>query len=324
MTPKREKILWVIYGLVLVLLFLMSSTDIIIKEKEMEVYPISIIVNDSTDDFYVNFKKGVDQAASDYHADVSFITLYNRNQADQQMDLVIRELSDDARALILSPVEDTAIVQALDENVINGPFVIINSEIAHDKISYNISEDYYEAGKTLAERVVEDTPISVPIHLLAEGRQSSATTMAFDGIMSVLEEKGYQTKLNIVSSDEEYRGLIESMVYPDHAKAVLIAVDIESLSKVAQILDESTVYQQYAIGFYGIGSTLSILNYLDEGIIDGVVVTNDFIQGYLSIQKAVEAIQNTGVHERIKIEHFYIEKEDIRKKEFQKLLYPVD
>ncbi|MEG0565701.1 MAG: sugar ABC transporter substrate-binding protein, partial [Hungatella sp.] len=92
-----------------------------------------------------------------------------------------------------------------------------------------------------------------------------------------------------------------------------------SLTRMAEILDENPIYREGIRGFYGMGTTLETLNYLDEGIIDGMIVANDFIQGYLSVEKAVEAIQNTGTHETIQNEYFYI-----RKKEYQKLLYPID
>lgn len=313
-----------VYALVLVLLFLMSSTDLIIKEEKTQVYPVSVIVDDSTDDFYVNFKKGVEQAAIDYHADVSFITLYERNQSSQQMDMIIRELNDGASAIVVSPVQDASIAAALDENIISGPLVIVDSELSHSKISFNISEDYYEAGRTLAEQVSADIPVSVPIYLLTDGLEGSANTMTYDGLNSVLLELGYQVQLFEADSEKEYRSIIESLVYPNKQQAALIAMDLESLTRMSAILDESSVYRGQAAGLYGFGSTLLILNYLDEGIVDGIVVTNEFAQGYLSIQKAVEAIQNSGFHESIRSEHFYIEKEDIRKKEYQKLLYPID
>ena len=37
MITKYEKLLWIAYSAVLVILFLMSSTDLIIKEKKQEV-----------------------------------------------------------------------------------------------------------------------------------------------------------------------------------------------------------------------------------------------------------------------------------------------
>lgn len=54
---NKGKILWCIWAGILVLLFLMSSTDLIIKEKKIEVYPISVIIEGDNDDYYVNFKR---------------------------------------------------------------------------------------------------------------------------------------------------------------------------------------------------------------------------------------------------------------------------
>ena len=47
---NREKFLWCMYAGVLILLFLMSSTDLIIKEKKAEILPISVIIEDAGDD----------------------------------------------------------------------------------------------------------------------------------------------------------------------------------------------------------------------------------------------------------------------------------
>ena len=47
---RRVNFFWILYGIVLAVLFLLSSTDLIIKEEEAEIYPISVIVGDTTDD----------------------------------------------------------------------------------------------------------------------------------------------------------------------------------------------------------------------------------------------------------------------------------
>ncbi len=324
MTSNREKILWMVYALILLLLFLMSSTDLIIKEEKQEVYPISVVIDDTTDDFYVNFKKGVDQASSDYHADVSFLTLYERDNAVQQIERVVRELNDGTRGVILCPVDDKAVTQALDENLIRGPLVVVNSEMSHSRIAVTISEDHYEAGKLLAEHAVAEAPPDIPVYLLSAGFKNGADALAGEGATAVLSEAGYQVNRKEVKSEEDARALIEKAVYPAGDSAILIALDMESMTNMADLLDENPGYRQNITGFYGLGSNLAVLNYLDSGVIDGIVAANEFIKGYLSIQKAVEAIQKSGFHETVKAEHFYIEKEDLRKKEYQKLLYPID
>ena len=55
---KKVNFLWILYGLVLVILFLVSSTDLIIKEETAKIYPISVVIGDVSDENYVNFRKG--------------------------------------------------------------------------------------------------------------------------------------------------------------------------------------------------------------------------------------------------------------------------
>ena len=120
---KKELVLWGILCVGLILLYLLSSTDWIIKEKEVEVYPVSLIISDTSDDDYVNFRKGVDQAAVEYNVDVSFITLYEKDNLAQQMELVRREAADGAGAVILEPVDELECRQYLEENTIyNDPW----------------------------------------------------------------------------------------------------------------------------------------------------------------------------------------------------------
>ena len=94
MMTKQEKVLWGLFAGILVILYLLSSTDLIITEKKTEIYPVSVIIGDTSDDYYVNFRKGIDQAAIDYNVDVSFITLFEKYDAKEQMELVRREVDD--------------------------------------------------------------------------------------------------------------------------------------------------------------------------------------------------------------------------------------
>ena len=63
MMGRRSKTALLLYMVFLMVLFLMCSTDLIIREPEKEVYQIAVIIEDIRDDNYGNFKKGMDQAA---------------------------------------------------------------------------------------------------------------------------------------------------------------------------------------------------------------------------------------------------------------------
>ena len=100
---RQEAWLMAGFGVILILLYLLSSTNLIIKERKTEIYPVSVILDDTTDESYQNFKKGVDRAAIELNADVSLITLYEGGDARQQIERMAREQQ--AKRFSLSAVE---------------------------------------------------------------------------------------------------------------------------------------------------------------------------------------------------------------------------
>ena len=118
---RKVKFLWILYGMVLAVLFLLSSTDLIIKEEAAEVYPVSVIIGDTSDENYVNFRKGMERAAIELNGDVSFITLYEKGSAVQQRELILREQEDGSRALVVDPVESGRLVQMQKDRQISVP-----------------------------------------------------------------------------------------------------------------------------------------------------------------------------------------------------------
>ena len=100
---KPKRIFYIAGFALLVLLFLASVTDLFFQERDARVYAVSVIIDDTSDDFWINFKKGMDQAAAEFNVDISFVTLYdNSNEQNfQQTELIRREIEDGAQALVL-------------------------------------------------------------------------------------------------------------------------------------------------------------------------------------------------------------------------------
>ena len=113
-------------------------------------------------------------------------------------------------------------------------------------------------------------------------------------------------------------------MYIRAGKLVIGVLDVKSLDLTADIIAGSPAYGRYLPRLYGFGNTTKILNQMDRGVIKGLVVTNQFDAGYLSIVKAVEAIEKRGDREQIKLESYYIEKDDLKKTHFEKILYPIE
>lgn len=321
---NKEKLAWFTYACILVLLFLMSSTNLIIKEKKVEVYPVSVIIENVNDDYYSNFKKGMERAAEEFHVDVSFITLYRDNDQKQQMEVVQREIRDGARALILSPVNAMDTVMALDAMSPNSPVILLGAPLPSDSVVDSVSPERYEMGRMLAETVVREAPRNVPVYLFTEGLEYGGNTNVYDGVRAVLDETGFHYNLVERGTEDTYRQVIEETVYPGKGRITIIALDVKALDEVARIIDGSSVYQSHVAGLYGAGSTTSLLNELEKGIITGLTAYSQFDEGYLSVKRAVEAIQGSRQSQQTELPAFYINRDNMRDKQFEKMFYPIE
>lgn len=324
MKNRQEKFLWIIYAGVLVILFLLSSTDLIIKEAKSEIYSLAIIIEDAKDDNYVNFRKGMDHAAIELNADVSFITLYDAGDSVQQLELAVREAQDGAQALIVSPVDMQALTAAIEENRISVPLVLLNEDLAGDKIATAVSPDYYAMGQLAAEAVIREQGSVQTVYLFAQKEPAGVSLRFYEGILSMFDSTGQGSELFVSTPGYDFRRKIEAMVYPGCAPLVIVALDPESLLATADVLAERDIYTSYVGGLYGRGSNLPILNYLDKGLIRGVCVSDDFSTGYLSVKAAVDTIERKAYQEPVVPESFYITKEDLTKPEYEKVLYPIE
>lgn len=321
-TTAKERVFAILCACVLVLLFLMSSTDLIIKEKVHDIYRVSVIVEDSKDDYYVNFKKGMDQAALEHNIDANFITLYERNNSEQQKDMVNREMEVGTQAILLAPVDYTKTAAMLEDMTVDIPIIILNNEEpAGDKVMANVSADYFSAGQMMAEKIGGEFQSGTSVYLFTEGLQYSSNRRLYDGIISVLPELGYEVNLVEKAFENRYIEILAERVIKEESAAV-IALDTESLLEVADIL-EMNPDEFSNIALYGSGTTLKILHHMENGTIHGVLTENAYDAGYLSMEKAVEAIDNKNIKETVKLESFFLKKEDITKKEFEKMLYPI-
>ena len=62
---------------------------------------------------------------------------------------------------------------------------------------------------------------------------------------------------------------------------------------------------------------------MDSGRISGVCVTDDFSIGYLSVRAAVQVLERADSIP-VTADIYYIEKENLREPDYEKLLFPIE
>ena len=319
MISRRGKVLLFLYAIFLAALFLMCSTDWIIREPEKEVYQIAVIIDEDKSDNYTNFRKGMDQAAAELNADVHFITLYKKLDVEQQIGLMEREREDGADALIVIPVKEGQVVAETSAV----PVTLLHPAPSNE--AGGIVVDYRKMGERIAQEMQKDMPKGSTVLLLtASGKWGVADQLFLEGARETFGVGENVRQAVWKEGEAGFLAVLDGLGLQEGEKTAVLAQNPEVLSAAAGILAESQEVAGRILGLYGRGSTVQILNYLDRGQIRGVCVTDGFGIGYLSVCEAVRELEGNGKKEALVMDSYYIEKEDLREEFFERMLFPVE
>ena len=319
MIGRSGKVMIVLYIVCLVVLFLMCSTDLIIREPERQIYQIAVIIEDVRSDNYSNFRKGMDLAAAELNADVRLITLYEKLDVKEQMDLMDREQQDGTDALIVVPVEE----EQVSAKQMTIPVILMRAGVAEAAGAGNVIVDYEKMGEQLAREILKEQPADVPVYVLTDpAGQSDMDRLFLKGSDAVFQEAGRSVQRIVRGEEERFFTMLEQPG-AEAQKVVILAENQDILTEAAGVMAGSEAVADAGGGLYGRGTTMAILNYLDRGVITGICVTDEFSVGYYSVREAVRALEGAGSVPTV-MESYYIDKKDLRDPAFEKMLFPIE
>ena len=319
MIGRSGKVMIVLYIVCLVVLFLMCSTDLIIREPERQIYQIAVIIEDVRSDNYSNFRKGMDLAAAELNADVRLITLYDKLDVKEQMDLMDREQQDGTDALIVVPVEE----EQVSARQMTIPVILMRAGVAEAAGASNVIVDYEKMGEQLAREILKEQPADVPVYVLTDpAGQSDMDRLFLKGSDAVFQEAGRSVQRILRGEEERFYTTLEQPG-TEAQKVVILAENQDILTEAAGVVAGSEAVADAVGGLYGRGTTMAILNYLDRGVITGICVTDEFSVGYYSVREAVRALEGAGSVPTV-MESYYIDKKDLRDPAFEKMLFPIE
>lgn len=319
MIGRSGKVMIVLYIVCLVVLFLMCSTDLIIREPERQIYQIAVIIEDVRSDNYSNFRKGMDLAAAELNADVQLITLYEKLDVKEQMDLMDREQQDGTDALIVVPVEE----EQVSAKQMTIPVILMRAGVAEAAGAGNVIVDHEKMGEQLAREILKEQPADVPVYVLTDpAGQSDMDRLFLKGSDAVFQEAGRSVQRIVRGEEERFYTMLEQPG-AEAQKVVILAENQDILTEAAGVVAGSEAVADAVGGLYGRGTTMAILNYLDRGVITGICVTDEFSVGYYSVREAVRALEGAGSVPTV-MESYYIDKKDLRDPAFEKMLFPIE
>lgn len=321
---KIDKIyIWIVWFISILLLFVISQTNLILKEETPRVYQVSLILDGEDESKYINLKKGVDEAAKKYNIDINLITLNNMSQKE----LIESEEENGTDGIIVLAKNDLKI------NLIKSPLVVLKSKdmevfdtgrSTSANPSINISKrtinvDHADMIAKLYSSFEEKYDGSSPVYVFANDLNLAGVAKEID----FLKSKQSSNIILVKGDEKEFRTAIEDLVH-SKKNAYIFSLDKVSTDNICKILGGSSVYKEHIHGFYCIGATTFFLNKLNDGTIDAIATLNEYEEGYLAVEMLMADLKKTNYMSNIDMENMLVDKESLENEDIKKVLFPID
>lgn len=317
---NRNRIYFGLLMLILVIVIISSAYQMLNAGKKEDTYHVSVIVDDGNSDRWIAMREGLEHAARDNDIDLNYVFSGKFGSAEEELELIRRELENGADGVIVQPVSGTAAFEGLEEVSASAAVVLLEGDVEPQGLYGVIGPNNREIGHALGNVIAESLGSSLKekkIGILCGSQEQIAMQERLAGVKEGLEGAG--AKISWIL--EEQSGQEEESLVEYDGKApveIMIALNNEETERAIDYLLTKDCL------LYGVGCSEKTVYYLDKGLIQSLVVPNEFNMGYLSVEQIAGRLRyHLSQTESCEVGYLVIDRENLYREETQKILFPI-
>jgi len=296
-------------------------------------YTISVIPKGTTHEFWKSIHAGAVKAERELNekgvkAEIIWKGPLKEDDRDQQIQVVENFMSRRVSGIVLAPLDSQALVQPV-ENCIKAqvPVVIIDSGLKSDQYVSFVATDNYKGGQLAGERLGQLLGGKGNVILLRYAVGSASTEAREAGFLDTLKTKFPDLKL---LSADQYAGPTRETGYQasqnllnrfgNEVNGIFCPCEPPTIAMAKALRDIGKAGGKVKMVGFDSGSQ-SVLD-LKNGDVQGLVVQNPVLMGYLGVMTMVKHLQGEKVDKRIDTGVVLATPENMEQPEIKELLYP--
>jgi ribose transport system substrate-binding protein len=264
---------------------------------------IAVIPKGTTHEFWKSVHAGAVKAARELDVDVIWKGPVKEDDRDEQIKVMETFLTQGVDGIVLAPLDDRALAPVVREaRARKIPVAIIDSAIdSQDYVSF-IATDNERAGALAAERLGTLLGGTGEVLVLRYAEGSASTVAREAGFLETIADR--YPGLRVVSSNR-YGGATTESAYAasenllsTHASVQGIFCPNESTT-FGMLLALEAAGRSGKVRFVGFDASQKLVEALEQGKIDGLVVQNPFRMGELGVRAILDAAAGHPVEPRV-------------------------
>lgn len=293
---------------------------------------IAVIPKGATHNFWKSIHAGALEAAAELkNVDIVWKSGLKEDDRDSQIkvveDMIIRRVD----GIVLAPLDDNALRPAVHDAVRQGiPVVIIDSDLKSDKYTSFVATDNYLGGVKAAELLAQ----------LLDGRGRIVMLRCMEGSASTMQrERGFLDTIKkqagiVVLVSNRFGGAVteeayktsENMLAPYRKADGSLALDGIFSSNESTTFGMLRTLQDNKwagrVKFVGFDSSAMLVQALERGEINGLILQDPIKMGYLGVKTVVAHIRGEQVARRIDTGATAVTAANMNQPEIRRLLEP--
>ena len=264
---------------------------------------IAVIPKGTTHEFWKSVHAGANKAGQELGVEIIWKGPVREDDRDEQIKVVENFVASHVDAIVLAPLDDTALVPAATEAAGQGiPVVIIDSDIKWGgRVSF-VATDNHKGGEAAAKRLGELLGGKGKVIVLRYQEGSASTAAREAGFIDTIKRDF--PGLELVSSNQ-YGGATTESAYKTSENLLVKYKDIDGVF----CPNESTTFGMLRalqdakragqVKFVGFDSSEKLVEALCKGEIHGLVMQSPFKMGELGVHAAIDRLDKKPVQARI-------------------------
>jgi ribose transport system substrate-binding protein len=303
------------------------------KQSSENKIVISVIPKGSTHIFWQSIHAGALKAGNELGVEISWVGPEKEDDRQQQIALIDNQVMNQVSGIVLAPIDDMALRRPVRSAVERGvPVVIIDSDLKDSEdiyISY-IATDNKEGGRIAGRELSRLLEGRGKVIVLRESEGAGSTQARADGFVEAVTQN---SKIEVVMNDQ-YVGVTKTLAQQSSENILLRFTNASGELTIDGVFcpNEATTYGMLQalrrkrltkkIQFMGFDSSGPIIEGLQNGEIQGLVVQNPFKMGYFGVKTLVQSLKGEKVDKRMDTGVLLINNDNLDQPEIKDLLNP--
>ncbi|HTD87760.1 MAG TPA: substrate-binding domain-containing protein [Candidatus Binatia bacterium] len=301
--------------------------------SQAATYNIAVIPKGTSHEFWKSIHAGARKAEQELSTggvkvNVNWKGPLREDDRDQQISVVENFTVRRVNGIVLAPLDRQALIAPVDTALrANIPVVIIDSGLSSDKPLSYIATDNFKGGQLAAEHLGKLLNGQGKVILLRYQVGSASTEQREAGFLDVMKSKF--PNIQLISTDQ-YSGATRDSAY--QAAQNLLNRFAREVNGIFAPCEPVTVGMMLAlrdagkaggaVKFVGFDAGTQSVEALKKGDIQGLVVQNPMMMGYLGVKTIVDHLQGKKVEKVVDTGVTLVTAENMNEPKIAELLHP--